>query len=284
LPFKSAAIDHGSHRTPAGTCILRAKGATTPAEANGLFAQVDTVIAFASRRRVVILAPMPSELRSVARALSLRRTHLGEPSMLCGKVGGMEILATTTGVGTGVAARKAEEVLRAGPVTHLVVVGIAGGIGPTVAIGDLIVPEVVLDLATGAEYIPRCLGRTPPRGKLATSDRLISDPAEADHVERQGVIAVDMETAAIAAVCERQGCPWSVFRAISDRADDSSTDPAVFGLAGPDGRPRLGAVARFVLTRPGRVPQLATLARGLTLATRVAAGAAARALAETYPN
>jgi len=48
-----------------------------------------------------------------------------------------------------------------------------------------------------------------------------------------------METSAIAAVCEGRHCPWSVFRAISDRADDGSSDTAVFGLAGPDGRPIL---------------------------------------------
>ncbi|UCE87523.1 MAG: nucleoside phosphorylase, partial [Deltaproteobacteria bacterium] len=89
---------------------------------------------------------------------------------------------------------------------------------------------------------------------------------------------IDMETAAVAAVCERRRCPWSVFRAISDRADDGSTDAAVLALAGPDGRPDLLAVARLVLTRPRRVPQLVRLARGATRAARVAASAAVAAL------
>jgi hypothetical protein len=87
-----------------------------------------------------------------------------------------------------------------------------------------------------------------------------------------------METAAIAAVCEDRDCPWSVFRAISDRADDGSIDLAVFGLAGPDGGPNLPALARFVLSKPWRVPELARLARGMKLATNVAASAALSAL------
>ncbi len=87
-----------------------------------------------------------------------------------------------------------------------------------------------------------------------------------------------METAAIAAVCERRGCPWSVFRAVSDRADDGSTDVAILGLADSNGNPNLAAVARFVLTRPRRIPQLVRLARGASVATRAAANAAFTAL------
>jgi len=232
----------------------------------------------APARRVAILAPMRSELRPLVRSLSLRRAPSGAGALLSGSVGRLEIVATTTGIGTRAAARAARRVLDATRVDHLVVVGIAGGIGPSVAIGDLVVPDRVLDLATGAEHRPTALGDTPARGTLATSDELLVDPDEAARLERQGVIAIDMETAAIGAVCEERRCPWSVFRAISDRADDGSSDPAVFGLAGPDGDPNLPALVRFVLTRPWRVPQLARLARGLRLATNAAASAAVAAL------
>jgi adenosylhomocysteine nucleosidase len=196
----------------------------------------------------------------------------------------MAIVATTTGIGTKAAAQTAERVLDSGPIRHLVVVGVAGGIGPSVDVGDLVVPQLVIDLSTGAQFQPNIIGDVEPRGKLATSDELVSDPAQAARLERQGVIAVDMETAAVAAVCERRQCPWSVFRAISDRADDGSTDPAVFGLAGPHGEPRLGAVARFVLANPKRIRQLAHLAHGLDLATNVAATAAISALRMTYAS
>jgi hypothetical protein len=114
-----------------------------------------------------------------------------------------------------------------------------------------------------------------PLGILATSDRLLVDGEEIARLKRQGVTAIDMETAAVAAVCERRGCPWSVVRAISDRAGDGSIDPAVLGLTRPSGAPNLPALARFVLSKPWRAPQLARLARN---SRRAAANAAAAAI------
>ena len=40
----------------------------------------------------------------------------------------------------------------------------------------------------------------------------------------QGVVSLDMETAAIGECCEKRNVPWSVFRTISDRASDGSVD------------------------------------------------------------
>jgi hypothetical protein len=70
-----------------------------------------------------------------------------------------------------------------------------------------------------------------------------------------------------------------VLRAISDRADDGSTDEAVLGLAGPDGTGDPWAVARFLLTRPWRVPELVRLGRDARRAAQTAASAAVQALA-----
>ena len=232
--------------------------------------------------RIAILAPMRSELSPLVRPLSLKASGSGDRSLLWSAFGPAEIVATTTGIGTLAASQRAELILDRNPIDHLVVVGIAGGIGPNADIGDLVVPECVIDLSTRLEYRPSKLGSTELRGKLATSDEVPIALTEVARLERQGVIAVDMETAAIAAVCERRGCPWSVFRAISDRADDGSIDAAVFGLAGPDGEPDLPAVLRFVFTDPMRVPQLIRLARGSSLAANVAASAVIMALRELH--
>lgn len=229
-------------------------------------------------RRVALLAPMRSELRPLVRVLALRRDRSGDGALWSGAAGGVAIVATMTGIGMGAAARATGRILDSAGVDHVVVVGIAGGIGPSVEIGDLVVPERVIDLASGTEHRPHPLGGSAPRGTLVTWDGLLVDPERMARLAREGVVAIDMETAAVAAVCERRGCPWSVFRAISDRADDASVDQAVFGLAGPDGGPNLPALARFLLTRPWRIPQLARLARGMRLAADAAATAAVRAL------
>ena len=232
----------------------------------------------AGTRRVALLAPMRPELLPLVRLLALRRVGSGADALYSGAVGQVEIVAVQTGIGIRAAARSAERVLDSAAIDHVVVVGVAGGIGASVTIGDLVVPDLVLDLATGARFRPARLGDTPARGTLLTSDGLLTDPAAFARFDREGAVAIDMETAAIAAVCERRKCPWSVFRAISDHTDDGSIDQAIFGLTGPKGDAKLGAVARFVLTQPWRIPQLARLARGLALATNAAATAAVRAL------
>lgn len=203
--------------------------------------------------------------------------------MFSGYAGGSEIVAALTGIGMRAGAESAARVMDAASPDHLIVVGIAGGIGTGVGIGDLVVPERVLNLDTGETLRPFPLGDWPRHGTLASSDELIESPERAARLEEQGVVAIDMETAAIAAVCDQRGCPWSVFRAVSDRADDGTTDAALLDLVDPDGTPNLAAVARFILFRPHRIPQLVRLGRGARAAARAAANAAATALERGGP-
>ena len=159
--------------------------------------------------------------------------------------------------------------------------GIAGGVGPSVAIGDLVVPELVVDGPSGREYRPTPLGDTPPRGRLVTSDQFGYDPDTLARFIAAGVVALDMETASVAAVCEAQGCPWSAFRAISDRGDDDTVDPNVLAIAGSDGTPNVPALLRYLLRRPWRIARLAKLGRDSKVAAERAAAAALRAVAGT---
>jgi len=132
----------------------------------------------AGNRRVAVLAPMRQELRPLLRPLALRRAHSDPNALFSGALGELQIVAAITGIGMRAGARAAERVLDSGRVDHLVVVGIAGGIGSGVAIGDLVVPERVIDLASGAEHRPARIGGVTPRGTLVTSDRLIVDAEE----------------------------------------------------------------------------------------------------------
>ena len=93
-------------------------------------------------------------------------------------------------------------------------------------------------------------------------------------LREQGVVSLDMETAAVAAVCERRGTPWSVVRAISDRTTDGTVDEEVLHLSNQDGSPNGPAVLRYFLKHPGSIPRMIRLARGAKLATEVAAAAA----------
>lgn len=227
--------------------------------------------------RIAVLAPMWNELEPLRRPLGLRPTGPGPGALHAGRIGRAEIVALQTGIGPPAASRAAERVLDAG-VDHVVVVGIAGAIAPGLRIGELVVPERVVDLATGAAFHPTPMGDEKARGTLVTSAGLITDRGVFAKLAAEGVLAIDMETAAVGAACERRGCAWSVFRALSDRAGDPEIDPAVFALAREDGRPDLPAVLRFLLTRPWRIPLLVRLGRDSSRAARAAAAAAVRAL------
>jgi adenosylhomocysteine nucleosidase len=226
--------------------------------------------------KIAILAPMRQELAPIVSALSLERTTVGGTVVQTGRIGRTEIVATTTGIGTAGATQATEQLLDATPVDHVMVVGIAGGVGPTVKIGDLIFADVVVDRSTGTEYRPAHLGAPAARGTIVTSDDFLVDPEMVAELTAAGVIALDMETSAVAAVCVDRGCAWSVIRAISDMATDHPDD-SVLGLAKPDGSANGPAVAKFLLTKPWRIPQLARLQRDSKIAATAAARAAARA-------
>ena len=110
-----------------------------------------------------------------------------------------------------------------------------------------------------------------------TTDTLITDPEAIAGLRARGVVSLDMETAAIAALCEARGIPWSVFRVISDRATDGSIDEEVFGLSNMDGSPNNEAIERFFAEHPERLEAMARLAEGALLATNAAADAAIEA-------
>jgi len=228
--------------------------------------------------RVALLAPMRQELAPLVRKLGLRRSE-ADRALHVGRAGALEVVATTTGIGTAAAAAASERVLDALPVDHVMVVGIAGGVDAEQPIGALIRPELVVDGASGREHRPVQLGDEPPRGRLVTSDALVTGRDAAAKLAAEGVVGLDMETAAVAAVCERRGCPWSVFRAISDRVTDGTTDAAVLALAGPDGSGDPLALARYLLARPWRIVRLARLTRGSLRAADAAAEGAIRACA-----
>ena len=236
----------------------------------------------ASGRRFLVLAPMRSELRSVVRAFGLRRSQ--HPTEYRGTLGAGDVVAALIGVGpTAATAATASLLDRHGDV-HVVVSGIAGGIDPEVPVGTTVVPETVFDLGSGEERRPAPLGEVAQSGRVATTADFITAEHDLAALRSRGVVAVDMESAAVGAVCDERGVPWSVFRCISDRPHDGLADDAVFGLLRPDGSADAAAVLRFVLRRPGRVSDLARLGRDAGKAASRAARLAARACEGQEPT
>ena len=228
---------------------------------------------------VAVLAAMRQEIRPVVRRLDLRPATIGGHPARAGVVSGRRVVAVVTSMGTRAAASVTESVLDDGGFDHVVVVGICGGIAPELPIGSLVVPVETVVEETGRVCRPSPPASHEPAGRLLTTDTLHADPAEVRALRKRGFVAVDMETGAIGAVCEDRGVPWSVFRAVSDRAGDPAIDPALLALSRPDGTPVPAAVARHVLRHPTRIPKLASLGRGMRAAVGVSTDALVGALA-----
>jgi nucleoside phosphorylase len=223
--------------------------------------------------RIGVLTPMPSEQQPLVRAMSLQR--VGDDRLYRGNVGGAEIVSARTGMGTQLAREATARLLDTVDVDYVMIVGIAGGMGPS-KVGDVLFPESVVNKHTDTEYTPSPFGGVAPRGKLVTHDDFDMGPDELRRLVEEGFIAVDMETAAVAEVCEQRGRPWLAVRAISDLVGVTPGD--VIDLAHPDGSPNLKAALRYMVTKPWRIPKLVRLAKESTQAANAAAKAAARAV------
>jgi adenosylhomocysteine nucleosidase len=235
--------------------------------------------ATAPTAQIAFICAMPMELEPLIRKLDLQESTVGDVTMHTGKLGDRQVVGIVTGMGTAFATEGTTRLLDAVPVERVVVVGITGAVENETPIGTLVLPEVVVNGATGGEYRPAPLGEGTAAGAMWTTDTLITDLDTIAGLRARGVVSLDMETAAIAALCQQRGIPWSVFRVISDRATDGSITEEVFQLSNLDGTPNNEAIEKFFAEHPERLEAMSRLAEGAQLATEAAADAAIRACA-----
>jgi nucleoside phosphorylase len=223
---------------------------------------------------------MRQEIKPFASALSLQPRD-GDSTLRSATVGDTEVVATLAGVGMESAHRATERIIDAVGPDHVVVIGIAGGCRAGLRIGDLVVPEVVVDARSGAEHRPTPFGPRPLSGRILSSDDFTTGQEVLAEHRTNGVDAVDMETGAIASVCEAKGVPWTAFRAMSDLLEENLIGDGAIDMIGPDGSPKMGPVLKYMLRHPSRVPGMLRAGRDMTKATSAASSAAIEAIKAT---
>lgn len=159
--------------------------------------------------------------------------------------------------------------------------GIAGGLDPALAPGDLVVSTRVrgprgawpADMGWAAA-LARATGAR--LGVLAGAAAVVPDPAakRALRDATGGALAVDLESEAAAEYAAARALPFVALRAVADTAAEVLPHAAAVGLTS-DGRPAPGRVALALLRRPRDLPALLTVARR----SRTALAALARAAA-----
>jgi nucleoside phosphorylase len=194
---------------------------------------------------------MPREARAIESALSRAGIHCEIRSI-------------------GIAARFLPASLDPG-VDLIILAGLAGGLDPTLAVGD-----VVIQLP-GSALMPADLPGVRFGKIVGAPDPVCTSREKAALYHSTGAVAVDMETHIVAALAERVGQPLLVIRAISDIAAQS-IDPRVLTLIDATGGVRPRAVAAHLLHDPTSVVSLVHLARAAHIAERRLGTAVVRVL------
>jgi len=198
-----------------------------------------------------------------------------EERMLRG-LAGPGVRVVVTGMGAVPAERHAAAAIADG-VVATISVGFCGALDPTLGLGDVVIPERVIDAITGETFACDAAlsrGAGTPRGTLLTTLHLVSDPSMRASLDG---LAVDMESAGAARACAAAGIPFAAIRAVTDRAGDVL--PRLDGLVDDAGRVHRGRMARRLVTHPNEIAAWARLARGASAARRGLVPAITAALA-----
>lgn len=168
-----------------------------------------------------------------------------------GTLNGVEVALLKSGIGKTSAAMGTALLLELCKPDLVINTGSAGGLAPTLSVGDIVVSDEVryhdADV-TAFGYQPGQMAGCPPaftadpaliataetcisqlqlnavRGLVVSGDAFINGAEKLNHIRATfpQAIAVEMEATAIAHVCHQFGVPFVVVRAISDVADKES--------------------------------------------------------------
>lgn len=237
-----------------------------------------------------IVAALPGE----GQCLGTPRLRAGSQVRLHGSV-----LLRLSGMGPERAATAASALLDQG-VEALASWGFAGALDPALRPGALVLAAQVCDMqgryyAADTVWLDRLCAAVLTRlaistGTLLTCPAAIRDTTEKRRLERSfAAVAVDMESAAVAAAAQRADLPFIAIRSISD-ASGTSLPAAALEAIDAEGRLRPARALANVARHPWEVPSLLHLAAGAHSARRTLralaqlAGARLLAPAHTEPD
>ncbi len=167
--------------------------------------------------------------------------------------------------------------------------GFAGALKDELQVGDLILASEVIDVEGNMTAVswpgPLAAGEWQPpmkRGRLLTVSKLVSDPVrKRDLGIRHQAMAVDMESATVAAICSQREVPFGCIRAISDRVDSAISPELISVLSGAN--VSWWRFVGLILRSPSKVSEVWQLAKASGLASRQLARALGELLTLTLP-
>jgi adenosylhomocysteine nucleosidase len=208
-----------------------------------------------------LICAIPQELGHLRELLTHTRSEEEANTRFdTGTIDGHDVVLTGSGMGKVNAALVTTLLANRFGCRAIVFSGVAGGLDPTLAIGDLVIADRIIQHDTGVlenervqpyqpghvPFInptdrlgyptdPSLLARVKDRlegitvsgrlvyGTVLSGDQYLHCEVTRDRLHREfGGLAVEMEGGAVAQVCDAFGIPWLVIRALSDLAGGNS--------------------------------------------------------------
>lgn len=196
--------------------------------------------------KIGLLCAMRSEFEQLTPYLHItRETDIARTAVLEGDVDGMEIAVAATGICKVNAAITAQMLIDKFGVTHIIMVGVAGGMDPRLGVhalafserlaqhdvnwqwlrhrpapeqgyfpGDPWMVGVCKELAEEGKFLYPAFF-----GTMVSGEQFIAEEGRQEIIDAWHPLCVDMESAAAAHACFANGIPFLAIRAISDTAE-----------------------------------------------------------------
>lgn len=164
--------------------------------------------------RIAVIAALQSELAPLVKGWRRESLRADGRTFQCFE--DEQVIAVACGIGAHNAENGARALIGKYRPEVLVSCGLAGALYADLKVGSVVLPEKVLDSATGAEYLCEPRSHAAAGGVLVTANDVASENAKSALAQKFHASLVDMEAAGVARVARENGLMFCCIKAISD--------------------------------------------------------------------
>jgi nucleoside phosphorylase len=214
---------------------------------------------------IAVTFALPAESSEFLRRLGNQsRANRSGISIVRGTIGHRSIEVTHTGVGEKICRERIGKFLANQQFDFLISTGFAGSLKHELRVNDLLVAK---NFSTVDLKHASLSNVSIHAANMLTVPALIDSSEERERIAREsGASAVDMETEFIARACAVHGIPLLALRVITDTPTQPFPAPPRVLFDIQQQRTHIGALAKFFLAHPGRMPDLVQFARRISQA------------------
>jgi nucleoside phosphorylase len=214
---------------------------------------------------IAVTFALPAESSEFLRRLGNQsRANRSGISIVRGTIGHRSIEVTHTGVGEKICRERIGKFLANQQFDFLISTGFAGSLKHELRVNDLLVAK---NFSTVDLKHASLSNVSIHAANMLTVPALIDSSEERERIAREsGASAIDMETEFIARACAVHGIPLLALRVITDTPTQPFPAPPRVLFDIQQQRTHIGALAKFFLAHPGRMPDLVQFARRISQA------------------